>query len=377
MRILIVLTFYRPHWTGLTKYAARLAEGLAKRGDQLEILCSQHQKDLAQNEIIKNVKIIRVPYQFHFLRSVIMLKFPFLLYQRIKNNDFVLAFLPLQEIVLVAILAKMLKKKLFLVHNGDLVLPEKGGFFNRLVEKIYYLTTSFGIKNSNGIVIHTKDYAENSPHLSQFKDKWRVLLPPFMIPTVSQKQVKDFIKKYKLERKKLIGFSGRFVEEKGVDYLLQAIPLVIKKIPNAHFVFAGQHKVAYENFWEKLEPLIRKYRKNITLLGLLNEKEAFIFYKSLAVLVMPSRTDCFPFAQVEAMLLGTPTVCTNIPGARWVAKKTGAGLLVEPKNPQALANGIVKAINEKGKYIKKIEDVKKTFNYQQSLDRYEELFKNN
>jgi len=49
--------------------------------------------------------------------------------------------------------------------------------------------------------------------------------------------------------------------------------------------------------------------------------------------VQPSRIDCFPSAQVEAMLLGTPVVCTNIPGARCVVRATKMGKLVEPRNP--------------------------------------------
>lgn len=374
MKILIILTYYRPHWTGLTQYAARLAEGLVKKGHQVEVLCSQHQKNLPEKEIINGVEVFRIPYQFHFLRSVVMLSLPWQLFKRVKQNEVIFAFLPLQEIVFVTIFARIFGRKLFLVHNGDLVLPEKGGVINRLVEKIYYWTTSFGIKNSQGIIIHTEDYAENSPHLSQFKNKWRVILPPFVIPKITSKQVGDFIGKYHLQDKKLIGFSGRFVEEKGVDYLLQAIPLVVKEIPNAHFVFAGEHKVAYENFWEKVAPLIEKYQRHISLLGLLDQKEIFAFYKAIEVLVIPSRTDCFPFAQVEAMLSGTPSVCTDIPGARWAVKAIKMGELVEPKNPSALAKGIIKVIQNKEKYLRSYQRVKEVFDYEESFSAYEKIF---
>lgn len=375
MKVLIVLTYYLPHWTGLTKYAARLAKGLVKRGYKVEVICSRHRSELPKEEISEGVKIFRVPYIFPFLRTVIMPLLPWELFKRIKSNDAVFVFLPYQEVVLAVVLARLFHKKIFLVHNGDLVLPEKGGWINRLVEKIYFWSTSFGIKYSDGIIIHTKDYAENSKLLSLFKNKWRVILPPFTVPKISSKQVENFIKKNKLKGKELIGFSGRFVEEKGVDYLLKAIPLVVKKKPNAHFIFAGEHKVFYENFWERIEPLIKKYQKNITLLGLLSEEEVFVFYKSLEVLVMPSRSDCFPFAQVEAMLLQTPSVCTNIPGARWAVRETGMGCLVEPRNYKALASGILEIIQNKSKYLKNYHKVKKVFNYEKSLSEYEKLLK--
>ena len=84
MKILFVLTYYRPHWTGLTQYAARLAEGLAKKGNQVEVLCSQHDKNLAIAEEINKVKVFRLPFLFKFLRSVIMPLFPFELWKRIN-----------------------------------------------------------------------------------------------------------------------------------------------------------------------------------------------------------------------------------------------------------------------------------------------------
>lgn len=375
MKILIVLTYYLPHWTGLTKYAARLAEGLVAKGYQVEIICSHHRRKLPKEEEVGGVKVFRVPYIFPFLRTVIMPSLPLQLLKRIRENEAVFVFLPYQEVVWTVILARLLHKKIFLVHNGDLVLPEKGGFLSRLVERLYFWATSLGIKYSDGIIIHTKDYAENSKHLSQFKDKWRVILPPFTVLNVSQIQVDDFLRKYQLRGKKLIGFSGRFVEEKGVDYLLEAIPLVVAKIPSAHFIFAGEHKVAYENFWEKVEPLIKKYQKHISLLGLLDQKEISAFYKAIDVLVIPSRTDCFPFAQVEAMLLGTPSVCTDIPGARWAVKETGMGLLVEPRNSKVLAGGIIKVITNLEKYNKNYLKVQKIFDYDKPIVAYEKLFK--
>ncbi|TEU08071.1 MAG: glycosyltransferase [Anaerolineales bacterium] len=43
------------------------------------------------------------------------------------------------------------------------------------------------------------------------------------------------------------------------------------------------------------------------------------------VFALPSRTDCFPSVQIEAMMCGTPVVATNILGAREVVRVTGMG----------------------------------------------------
>lgn len=374
MKILFVLTYYRPHWTGLTQYAARLAEGLAQRGHEVAVLSSQHQKDLAQEETINKVKVFRLPSLFRISRTQITPLFPLKLFLLIRENEVVVAYLPLTEIILVAILAKIFKRKFFLVHNGDLVLPT--GLINWLLEKIYYLTTGIAIRLANGVIVQTKDYSEKSRLLSPFKDKWRVILPLYEKMKISKTGIEKFKKKYHLGRKKLIGFSGRFVEEKGVDYLLEAIPKVMAEIPNAHFVFAGESQIAYEKFWERIKALVEKNRDYLLLLGLIKKKEEMAnFYGSTDVLVQPSRSDCFPSSLVEAILAGIPVVCTNISGARWVVKKTKMGVLVPPRNHQALAKGIVRVLKNRKKYLQPRKKIEKIFNYEETIKKYEKLFK--
>lgn len=376
MRILFVLTFYRPHWTGLTQYAARLSEGLAKKNHQVSVLCSQHDKTLPLKEKLNGVWVYRLPFICRFLRSVVMPSFPFALYRQVQANDVVVVYLPLQEVLIVSLLTKIFGKKLYLVHNGDLILPDTGGLINKIIEKVYYLTTSFSIMLSDSVLIQSEDYSSHSKLLSRFKKKWKVVLPLYEIPSISISEVNNFIKEFGLKDKKLIGFSGRFVEEKGVDYLLKAIPYVIQKIKNAHFVFAGETKVNYESFWDDIEPLVKKYKQHITFLGLvINQRKLFTFYKSLEVLVQPSRTDCFPSSQIESLLAGTPSVCANIPGARWAVKSTGMGLLVKPGSPEALAEGVVQLIKNKSKYISRQKKVSEIFNYEHTLQKYEQIFK--
>lgn len=375
MKILFVLTYYKPYWTGLTRYAARVAEGLVKRGHQVSVVCTQHDKALAKKELIEGVKVCRVPSISRISRSQLSPLFVFKAGQLIREADAIIVYFPLAEIILIALVAKIFRKKLFLVHNGDLVLPQ--GFVNRLLEKIFYLTTSWAIGLADKVIVLTEDYSEKSPLLSKFKNKWEVILAPCAIGNPSLKDKLEFRKKNKLTNKKLIGFCGRFVEEKGADFLLEAIPRVVSEIPNAHFVFVGEYKISYENYWQKIQPLIEKYKKQITLLGLVEDRKKLgAFYSCLEVFVLPSRTDCFPVVQVEAMLSGTPVVCADIPGARWVVKHTGMGLLARPRDPQSLAEAIIKVMKNRQKYVRPREEIEKIFAYEKSIGQFDRLVKN-
>ncbi len=61
MKILFVLTYYRPHVSGLTIYVDRLARAMVERGHQVTVLTSQYQRDLQREEVVDGVRILRVP----------------------------------------------------------------------------------------------------------------------------------------------------------------------------------------------------------------------------------------------------------------------------------------------------------------------------
>ena len=290
-----------------------------------------------------------------------------------KNYETVMVYLPLQQVLPVALMAKLRGKKIILVHNGDLKLPDKAGIIGRFLEKIYYYLTLGAGNLSQAVIIQTIDYAESSDLLKKLKSKWQMIMPLFDRPKVTKKQIDTFKKKYGLEGKKFIGFSGRFVEEKGVDRLLRAMPYLAKRMPDLCLVMAGDYKIKYENYWQGLEPLVRKNKKHIRLLGLLEEKEMYVFYHCLEALIQPSRSDCFPSSQNEALLSGIPSVCSNIPGARWPVKVTGMGKIVDTNKTDELVKTIVEVIKNREKYVKNWRKVKKMFNRKKTIKKYEKI----
>lgn len=372
MKILFILTYYYPHWTGLTKYAQRLAEGLASQGDRVSVLATKHDDSLKDREIIKKVEVIRKPILFRLSRTLISIKFILSFWKLIKENDSIIVYLPFAEVLFVSAIAKLWGKKLILVHNGDLVLP--GGIFNRVLEAIYYWSTKLSLSLCSNVVVYTSDYANHSQLLSQFRNKWVEIWPLFVIPKPREEEIRQMMEKYNLQGKKIIGFSGRFVEEKGVDILLKAIPLVKAKIKKVHFVFVGEYKMAYENFYQKCIELIKQNEENITFLGLIkNENILASFYAMCDCLVLPSRTECLGSVQVEAMLCGSPVVASNIPGARMIVGKTGMGVVVEKENPQSLARGIIEVLNNRPKYMRNEANVKKIYDYEKTLREYKKV----
>jgi glycosyltransferase involved in cell wall biosynthesis len=75
MNILQILTYYRPHISGLTIYVERLSKAFAKQGHSVTVLTSQYDKNLPLVEATEGVVIQRVPVAFRVSKGVIMPSF--------------------------------------------------------------------------------------------------------------------------------------------------------------------------------------------------------------------------------------------------------------------------------------------------------------
>lgn len=367
MKILIVLTYYAPHWTGLTEHAKRLGEGLVSRLHSVSVVATNHTNTLKSSENINGVHVMRTNVLFRLSRTVIS---PFFIPKTVResiSSDVVILYTPLAEILFLVVLLKLLGKKIIIIHNGDLLLPK--GMLNQLVESFFDISMYIAGLGADKIISYSDDYTAHSRFLKHFQSKTTPILPLFPREHTTTKMLKLPFK----NKKPIIGFAGRFVEEKGFDLLLSAIPYVVQEYPNALFVFAGEQHMIYETFFEKQQQAIEKNQNHFFSFGLLNQNEMISFYKLLDIFVLPSRSDCLAFVQVEAMLLGVPVVVTNIPGARVAVQKTGMGEIVQKENARALADGIIKVYKNKHKYSDSIDKVHRLFGYNKTLSQYEEV----
>jgi glycosyltransferase involved in cell wall biosynthesis/SAM-dependent methyltransferase len=373
MRILSVLTYYSPHWTGLTAHATRVAEGLAARGDEVTVLTTRFRPELLPDEVRNGVRVVRLQPIGRLSRGMITPAFPWAAARLIRAHDVVQIHTPLPEAPLVARLCRWLGRPLLMTHHGDLVMPP--GAFNQALQWAGHRMTDRAARLADAVTSYSLDYAEHSALLAPYRAKLTAVHPPVEIGEPDRERVRAWRAELGLADRAVIGFAGRWVAEKGFDDLLRALPLVQRELKQAHLVFAGESDVVYERFFEQCRPLIEPIQEHLTLFGLLRDRRQMAdFYGLCDVFALPSRTDMMALVQVEALLCGTPVVASDIPGARTVVRETGYGLLAPPGDPQALAATLVAAFRERESLRPDRERVARIYDPERSLRAYQDLF---
>jgi glycosyltransferase involved in cell wall biosynthesis len=141
----------------------------------------------------------------------------------------------------------------------------------------------------------------------------------------------------------LIGVISRIARVKGLEYLLDAAPDVIARIPQAKFLIIGDNS---------FNPEYREELKRQTIRLGLQDRVIFTGFRldvprilsSLALSVLPSLNEGLSNSLLESMGAGIPVVTTTVGGNPEVVLDGETGLLVPPRNPAALADAICRVL---------------------------------
>lgn len=374
LKILICLLYYLPHRTGMQLYIERIAEEFVQRGHEVTVLVARHNLELPRDETINGVRIVRLTAPpIPISRGMIMPAYPYAFYLLARMHDVVSIHTPMLETALISVLARLAGTPVIPTHHGDLLLPK--GLSNRFIQGTMFALYKFMAKRAPKIVAYTSDYADNSYYLQPFRDKVEVIHPPITMPEPNLERAAELRAQWSHEGGPVIGYAGRFVQEKRPDVLIKSLDIINEKYPNARIVFAGQYDIPYENTWELYKPVVEKYRDQLIFLGLIADMQFMAdFFAACDVLALTSDSECFALVQVEAMLSGTPVVMTNTPGGRVPVQMTGMGEIVPPRDPQAIGEALVKVIDDPKRYARSREEIENCFSFKETVDRYEAVF---
>ena len=155
----------------------------------------------------------------------------------------------------------------------------------------------------------------------------------------------------------LLGSVGRLSNQKDPITMIEAFCIVIKRFPSAHLTLVGDGELRDE-ILIKIDQLQLNGRVHLT--G--NKNDPWKIYHSLDLFIMSSIYEGLGRAITEALSCGVPVVCTSVEGVPEIVRDNKTGILVPPKDPGALATGIIKSLNDMDNARKMAEEGRKFVN---------------
>jgi len=340
MKIVMLSPYFYPHTGGTEKYVRDLSTALIQEGNEVTVITNNlpKEKDAPAHETLpEGIKVIRLDAVdlFHYLP----VSWQFNL-KMLEGFDVVHVHVPAFSFL--RAVAGKIKQPLVVTYHCDVTVSEK--YFGMPVPR-WVVPPFEGSSNvyarmllpkADAIYNTTETYAETSPVMKN--------IPHRVIPIgIFHEKIDEAQKKLNLtpdkKNPRQILFLGRLAGNKGCDYMVKAMPMILNKFPDAKLIICGDGE-------EKAHilDLVTQFGigPSITFLGTATfDKLVELYYTSIAY-VFPSinRLEAFGIVQLEAMANYTAVVASDIPGPNAVMEPGKSGLLVPKQNPEAIADAV-------------------------------------
>lgn len=211
------------------------------------------------------------------------------------------------------------------------------GFFANSVQLAYLHTIGLSaLRSANKVICLTHSDTVEVEKLGCPSD--RIVLIQNAVDT-------EFFKPGEDRCDNLVVWVGRFVKEKGVEYIIEAARKISRDSSNVKVLLIG-----YGPLKAKIVEMAHNYGllgKSVFIEGPFSREEIAQVLKKAAIFVFPSLKEGMPIALLEAMACELPVVVFDVPGIRELVEHEKNGLVVEPENPEQLAKSILCLLNDK------------------------------
>ncbi len=282
--------------------------------------------------------------------------------KKIKPN--ILHFQGIDISLFTLILIKILKKPFVVWAQGSDVYFQS---------KIKRLTSKIVLKNAKTVIALTEDMKN---HLKKIYDREILIIPNGIDLNKFENLSKEYYRsKFLFEKNtKIILYVGTFRPVKGLKYLIEAMKIIGNVEKRLVIIGHGKEKGDLENLVKNLG-----LKDCVTFIGKIPNNEVFKYMASSDVFVLPSLSEGFPIVILEAMASGLPIVTTKVRGLPEIFKDGRNGFLVEPRNPEKIAEKVLIILNDEdlSKIISKnnLDEVKK-YDWMIVIDKLENVYFN-
>jgi len=293
----------------------------------------------------------------------LQLKISLAIFNTRKQVDFYFFFIGSDVLLLPIITAHLLRKKVFLLYAGSLVKSSGNDPLVFGLKILQFFTWTLADK----IIVYSKSIIRGDS-LERWAGKI-VIAHQHFIDFNSFKIKKDYI-----SRECIVGYIGRFSEEKGIMHLLHAIPDTVSKKPDIRFLFIGDGP---------LKHTIRQYIQDnhlsdtIILHGWVSHDILPDCFNQMKLLIIPSDTEGLPNVMLEAMACGTPVLANPVGAIPDLIIEGKTGFIMENNSPEIIAQNLLRVLSEPD--LEKIAEngrgfIQENFSFEKTFENWKRVF---
>lgn len=362
--VAMTLSYYAPYVSGLTDSARVVAEGLATRGWRITVITARHDPDLRARENLAGVTVVRTLVAARFGKGTISPQLPFTAARIAATASVLNVHLPMLEAGLITRAARA--TPVVATYQCDVVLPP--GLFNRVQVRAVDASSRSALRSAAIVVASSADYAEQSRVWKAMRGRTDVISPPSQDRRGGNPTFRDGTGLH-------VGFLGRIVEEKGLEYLIDGF-LRVARVEDRLLVGGDFSHVAGGSVIDKMRARAALDAR-IRFLGFLPESALADFYASLDVFALPSLNslEAFGIVQVEAMMTGVPAIVSDLPGVRVPVLTTGFGMIIPPRSADAIGAAITRLRADPPDREAGASRTRQRYGAAATIDQYEAIFR--
>ncbi len=370
MRILTILYGFGLQESELTGPLSEMLSEIAKKGNELYVICPKVRGESERQTLeyeSGRIEVFRISKPSSTFLKIFF--FFYWVYYSVKigrryRTDLIYTHI-LGTYGLIGLIASKILKVPQVHWICQFMAPYTGKYHYKYRKKVkislfWRMKSEYAIKlalqNSKKIIVCTQAVKQEIMNFFSLpEEKFTIIPNSVSLERFEQKKDEEESsakEEYDLKDKKIILSVNWLSESKGPQYLVRAIPLLKKEVEDFSCMIVGAgHQ---QEFLKKLSKDL-KVEDKVIFTGPIPHRDLPIYYALCDVFVLPSTFEGFGRVLLEAMASKKPIVASNVGGIPEVAPDGEVAILVPPKNPNILAEAILKILTDK-KFAEELAD---------------------
>ena len=343
MKICMISTDFLPNLGGIATHVYELSKTLVKQGNDVHVITFRNKFQGIKYEEIDGIEVHRI--YFPHIKLIGFFGYTFFAWLTLKSV--------IKRRGIDIIHSHTIPNALIAKFIGDIPKVEtehSSGFLEMVGKGKYKWRYNWLLNHANHIIGPSKELVDTFIELDISPDKTSFISNGVDIekfnPDVGGDKIRD---RYNIRLDEKIVLCPRRLEPKnGVYHFIKAIPHIIKEIGNVKYLIVGDGSEM-----NKLKEAVSKLKiaNQVIFVGSVVNSEMPKYYAASDIVVLPSLKEATSIAGLEAMASGKPLVGTNVGGIPQIITEGETGILVPPKNPEALGRAIVYLLTNNEKRI--------------------------